>query len=169
MAAAPQVSGVSGTGGATHAAAATSEAKQGHLGANEEESAQGRGKGDDGAASDREDGGPPRSRRRKSDEGACNEAREAADRRRALELHAQQSAAAAAQVESFNAGGGGFGSQAALSLAAQRFVGEVQNAQERAAKRGIEAKAEDGRSLLELTPMELQEWVEKNLDGDGGC
>ncbi len=157
--AAPQNKGNSGTGGATGS---------GHLGAADEEDGQGREKGDDGATSDRENDGPPRSRRRKSDEGASSETREAEDRRRAQELHAQQSAAAAAQVESFNAGEGGFGSQTALSLAAQRFVGEVQSAQERAAKRGIEAKAEDGRSLLELTPMELQEWVGKNLPGDIG-
>ncbi len=154
---APQIKGASGTGGA--AAATLQGAGDGAIG-------QDCGTGDDGAASDKEDGGPPRSRRRKSDEGTSSEAREAADRKRAEELHAQQSAAAAAQVESFNAGAGGFGSQAALSLAAQRFVGEVQSAQERAAKRGIEPKAGDGRSLLELTPMELQKWVEENLADD---
>ncbi len=160
-AAAPQPKGTPGAG-----EAATEGHQRPIKGGNEH----GRGQGDDAGADDGlEDGGPPRSRRRKSDEGASGEAREAEDRRRAQELHAQQSAAAAAQVESFNAGEGGFGSQAALSLAAQRFVGEVQNAQERAAKRGIEAKAADGRSLLELTPMELQEWVGKNLDGSAGC
>ncbi len=155
-----KLEGALGTGGATGAK---------HAETGEETQGQGRGKGENGTASDGEDGGPPRSRRRKSDESASHEAREAADRRRAEELHAQQSAAAAAQVESFNAGEGGFGSQAALSLAAQRFVGEVQSAQRRATKRGVEAKAEDGRSLLELTPMELQEWVGKNLDGDDDC
>ncbi len=81
-------------------------------------------------------------------------------------MRAQQSAAAPAQLESYNAGAGGFGSEAALSIAAQRFVAEVQSAQERAARRGIEPKAEDGRALLQLTPMELQQWVEANLSDD---
>ncbi len=119
-----------------------------------------------GAVSDREEGGPPKHRRRTSADGTSDETREAADRRRAQELHAQQTAAAAAQVESFNAGAGGFGSQAALSIAAQRFVGEVQSAQERAVKRGIVPRTGDGRALLELAPMELQKWVEENLDAD---
>ncbi len=156
-AAASQTKGDSGAGGAAAAP---------RRGAGDGANGQDCGMDDDEAASDREDGGPPKHRRRRSAEDTRNEAREAADRKRAEELHAQQSAAAAAQVDSFNAGAGGFGSQAALSIAAQRFVGEVQSAQERAAKRGIEPKAGDGRALLELTPMELQQWVEENLADD---
>ncbi len=100
-----------------------------------------------------EDGKPPKHRRRQSDEDAKCGAREA-DRKRAEELRAQQAAAAAAQIESYNAGAGGFGSEVALSLAAQKFVVEVQGAQRRAARQGVEPRAEDGRALLELTPME---------------
>ncbi len=113
-----------------------------------------------------EDGKPPKHRRRQSDEDAKCGAREASDRKRAEELRAQQAAAAAAQIESYNAGAGGFGSEVALSLAAQKFVVEVQGAQRRAARQGVEPRAEDGRALLELTPMELQRWVEANLGED---
>ncbi len=121
------------------------------------------GSGEALADSDGERGKPPKHRRRGTDEDARCGAREASDRKRAEELRAQQDAAAAAQIQSFNAGAGGFGSEVALSLAAQKFVGEVQNAQRRAARQGVDPKAEDGRSLLELTPMELQRWVDANL------
>ncbi len=112
---------------------------------------------------DGEHGKPPKHRRKGTDtENRC-EAREESDRRRAEELRAQQDAVAAAQIQSFNSGAGGFGSEAALSLAAQKFVEEVQSAQRRAARMGVVPRAEDGRSLLQLTPMELQGWVEANL------
>jgi hypothetical protein len=45
-------------------------------------------------------------------------------------------------------------------------VREVQRAQERAAKAGIEPKTADGKSLIEVTPMELQKWVDENLGND---
>ncbi len=125
------------------------------------------GSGDAPAGSDEEREKTPKHRRRRSDEDAAAEAREAADRKRAEQLHAQQSAAAAAQIESFNAGAGGFGSEAALSLAAQKFVVEVQTAQRRAAMQGVEPRGKDGRELLQLTPMELQKWVDDNLRDDG--
>ncbi len=94
------------------------------------------------------------------------EARAAADRQRALELLQQQKAAEEAQLASYNHGQGGFGSQAALSLAAQKFVLEVRRVEARAAKRGIEAKHDDGRQLLELSPMELDEWASAKLADD---
>ncbi len=97
-------------------------------------------------------------RRRRSEA----EAREEQDARRAQELHRQQSQAAAAQRESYEAGAGGFGSDAALSFAAQKFVQEVQEAQRRAKAKGIDP-SKDGKDLLQLSPMELQEWVDSNL------
>jgi hypothetical protein len=121
------------------------------------------GAGASPAGSDDEREKPPKHRRRRSDADERDEAREASDRRRAEELHAQQAAAAAAQIESFNAGTGGFGSEAALSLAAQKYVVEVQNVQRRAARQGVNPKTDDGRTLLELSPMELQRWAETNL------
>ncbi len=93
------------------------------------------------------------------------EAREEQDARRAQELHRQQTQAAAAQRESYEAGNGGFGSGAALSFAAQKFVQEVQDAQRRAKARGIDP-TKDGKDLLQLTPMEVQEWVDSNLGRD---
>ncbi len=102
-------------------------------------------------------------RRRQTSEEAKEEARLAADKKKAEELQQQQAAAIAAQVNSFNEGAGGFGSDAALSHAAQAFVLEVQRAQERAAAKGIVPKAEDGRALLQLAPLELRGWIEKNL------
>jgi hypothetical protein len=93
------------------------------------------------------------------------ESREESDARRARELHQQQSLAAAAQMESYEAGMGGFGSDVALSLAAQKYVQEVQHAQRRAKAKGIEPRA-NGKDLIQLTPMELQAWVEANLSGE---
>ncbi len=90
------------------------------------------------------------------------EQREADDRRRAEELQEQQRRAIEAQQASHAAGTGGFGSNTALDLAAQRFVGEVQKATEQARRKGIEPVS-DGRQLLELTPAELREWVTANL------
>ncbi len=93
------------------------------------------------------------------------EAREEEDKRRALELHQQQLHAMAAQQASFDAGEGGFGSDTALSIAAQRFVGEVHKALEKAREAGVEPKAGD-KDLVELTPMELKKWVRENLSSD---
>ncbi len=93
------------------------------------------------------------------------EARLESDAKRAMELQQQQSQAVAAQKESFEAGAGGFGSGVALSLAAQRYAQEVQKAQKRAYEKGIEPRA-DGKDLIQLTPMELQSWIEANLGGD---
>ncbi len=103
-------------------------------------------------------------KQRKTAAATEEQSREESDARRARELHQQQSAAAAAQAESYAAGMGGFGSDTALSLAAQRYVQEVQDAQRRARAKGIEPSA-GGRDLLQLTPMELQEWVEAHLGG----
>ncbi len=93
------------------------------------------------------------------------EARLESDAQRAMELQQQQSQAMAAQRESFEAGAGGFGSGVALSLAAQRYAQEVQKAQKRALERGVEPRV-DGKDLIQLTPMELQSWIEANLGGD---
>ncbi len=51
-------------------------------------------------------------------------------------------------------------------MAAQKFVLDVQRAQAQAGELGIEPRADDGRTLLELSPMELKQWVEEHLDGD---
>ncbi len=114
------------------------------------------GDGEDGA-----DDRAPKHRRSTSEA----EAREEADRRRALDLLQQQQQAIAAQQASYDAGAGGFGSDTALSVAAQRFVGEVHKATEQARKKGIEPKA-GGKDLVELTPMELRKWVQENLGAD---
>jgi hypothetical protein len=49
-------------------------------------------------------------------------------------------------------------------MAAQSFVLEVQRAQAQAGEMGVEARAQDGRSLLELSPAELRQWVQDNLE-----
>ncbi len=96
------------------------------------------------------------------------EARQESDARKAMELLQEQQAAMAAQMQSHQAGTGGFGSEAALSMAAQKFVHEVRQAEARAARKGVEPKSE-GRALLEISPMELQQWVRENLgeESDG--
>ncbi len=111
---------------------------------------------------------PPKSRKcgDNSENGRQAEARAAADRQRAMELLQQHKAAEEVQQASFNRGQGGFGSQAALSQAAQQFVMEVRRVEDRAAKQGIEAKHADGRQLLELSPMELEEWADAKLAED---
>ncbi len=90
------------------------------------------------------------------------ESREESDRRRALELLQEQQAAMEIQVQSHQAGTGGFASEAALSLAAQQFVAEVRKAEDQARKRGIEARAGE-KALLELAPAELRQWINENL------
>ncbi len=102
-------------------------------------------------------------RRRNSDADAEQEERRASDARRAQELQRQLECATAAQVQSFQSGKGGFGSEAALCAAAQKFVLDVQRAQAQAGELGIEARAEDGRTLLELSPAELSRWSEVHL------
>ncbi len=114
-----------------------------------------------GAEEDRAGERSAKHRRRATEE----EARMESDAKRAMELQQQQSQAMAAQKESFEAGAGGFGSGVALSLAAQRYVQEVQKAQKRAHEKGIEPLS-DGRDLIQLTPMELQSWIETNLGSD---
>ncbi len=105
-------------------------------------------------------------RRRQSEEEARAEERAASDARRARELQEQLENATAVQTASYAQGSGGFGSEAALSAAAQSFVLEVQRAQAQASEMGVEARAADGRSLLELSPSELQQWVQEYLGGD---
>ncbi len=87
------------------------------------------------------------------------------DARRAQELRRQIDDAAAAQTRSYQEGRGGFGSEAALSAAARRFVLDVQRAQAQANEMGIEPRTSDGRPLLELSPAELGKWVEEHLEG----
>ncbi len=96
------------------------------------------------------------------------EAREEADAKAARELHQQIQQAAAAQQQSFEAGHGGFGSDIALSVAAQQFVLQVQAVQAKAQAKGIEPRA-GGRDLLQLTPLELQAWVSENNLDEGGA
>ncbi len=105
-------------------------------------------------------------RRRQTDEEREAEARKASDDKRAQELLAQLEQASAAQQQSFQEGAGGFGSEVALSWAAQKFVLDVQRTQAQANELGVEPKASDGRSLLQLSPMELKQWAEQHL-GDG--
>ncbi len=103
-------------------------------------------------------------RRRQPEAEAEEEERRASDARRAQELRVQLEYAAAAQVQSYRDGNGGFRFEAALSVAAQNFVSDVQRAQAQASEMGIEPRAADGRTLLELSPMELRQWVEENLE-----
>ncbi len=98
---------------------------------------------------------------------SAEEARLAADAKRAEELHRQLQIASAAQEQSYREGGGGFGSEAALSVAAQKFVLDVQRAQAQANEMGVEPRARDGRPLLQLSPAELRQWCDEHLEGDG--
>ncbi len=130
------------------------------------EAQEARGVGSDGGAKEEEGGEkPPKQRKKQTEEETKEESRAEADRRNAEELHRQQQEAMAAQTDSYNAGKGGFGSQAALSSAARKFVLMVQATQARAEAKGVEPKASDGRALLELSPAELQEWEEEHLGG----
>jgi hypothetical protein len=105
-------------------------------------------------------------RRRQTETEAKEEERNASDARRAQELRRQLEQATAAQEQSYRDGNGGFGSEAALSMAAQSFVLEVQRAQAQASELGIEPRAQDGRYLLQLSPAELKQWIQDNLDND---
>ncbi len=128
---------------------------------------------DDGVERHGEDGDEARRagkhRRRQTENEAREEARAASDARRAQELRRQLEYASAAQEQSFQEGNGGFGSEVALSLAAQKFVLDLQRAQAQAGEMGIEPCAEDGRSLLQLSPAELKQWVGDNLENDAMC
>ncbi len=90
------------------------------------------------------------------------EAREEADRRRATELLQQQQQAIAAQQASHDAGAGGFGSETAQTVAAQHFLAQVCKAVEQARTMGIEPRS-GTRQLVELTPMELRQWVADHI------
>ncbi len=90
------------------------------------------------------------------------EAREEADRRRAAELLQVQQQAIAAQQASHDAGAGGFGSETAQKVAAQHFLAQVCKAVEQARTMGIEPKA-GTKQLVELTPMELKQWVADHI------
>ncbi len=124
-------------------------------------------KGSDESGGDVTSESPAKTRKLTSSEDAQADARAEADRQRGMALLQQQKAAEDVQVQSFNHGMGGFGSQAALSAAAQRFVLEVQRAEARAAEQGIAAIHDDGRQLLQLSPMELEEWVGERLGDEG--
>ncbi len=116
-----------------------------------------------------DDGGAERAgkhRRRQTAAESEQDERAASDSRRAEELRRQLERATAAQQQSYIDGKGGFGSEAALSVAAQGFVLQVQRAQAQAGEMGIEPRAQDGRTLLELSPAELVQWERDNL-GDG--
>ncbi len=106
-------------------------------------------------------------RRKQTDVEVEEEERKASDMQRALELHAQVERASAAQEKSYQEGTGGFGSEVALSMAAQSFVLDVQRAQAQASEMGIEPRSADGRTLLQLSPAELRQWVQQNLEDDG--
>ncbi len=105
-------------------------------------------------------------RRRQSAAESEQEERNASDARRAEELRRQVERASEAQEQSYREGRGGFGSEAALSAAAQGFVLQVQRAQAQASELGVEPRAQDGRTLLQLSPAELEQWVRENLGDD---
>jgi hypothetical protein len=88
--------------------------------------------------------------------------REDDDKRRAAELLQRQQEAIAAQQASHAAGAGGFGSEAVQATVAQQFVADVCRAVEQARRVGIEPRA-NGRELVEITPMELRQWIAENL------
>ncbi len=92
----------------------------------------------------------------------AEEARQESDAKRAMDLLREQQAAVEVQVQSHQAGTGGFGSEVALSMAAQKFVHEVRKTEARAKRKGIEPLHE-GKALLEISPMELQQWAQANL------
>ncbi len=102
-------------------------------------------------------------RRRQTEAEAAGEERAATDARRAWELQRQLEQASAAQERSYRDGNGGFGSEVALSVAAQGFVLQVQRVQAQAGEMGVEPRAEDGRTLLQLSPAELNQWAHDNL------
>ncbi len=146
-----------GTGGAAGGSAATGNGP----GMATTDGATGDGDGDeDGARAGKH-------RRRQTEAEAAGEERAAADARRARELQRQLEQASAVQEQSHRDGQGGFGSEAALSTAAQAFVLQVQRVQAQAGEMGVEARAEDGRTLLQLSPAELDQWARDNL-GDSG-
>jgi hypothetical protein len=130
-------------------------------GADGERSAIG-GSADPGGEDD--EGREPKHRRRRTEA----EARQESDARKAMELLREQQATMAAQVQSHQAGAGGFGSEAALSMAAQKFVREVRQAEARAARKGVEPKWE-GKALLEISPMQLQQWIREHLGEESDC
>ncbi len=105
-------------------------------------------------------------RRRQTGAEEAEAERAASDSRRAQELRQQLEHASAMQERSYREGNGGFGSEAALSLAAQRFVLQVQRVQATADQMGVEPRAQDGRTLLELSPAELRQWAQDNLGDD---
>ncbi len=90
------------------------------------------------------------------------ESREETDRKRAAELLQRQQEAIAAQQASHEAGEGGFGSATAQALAAQQFVADACKAVGQARKLGIEPRS-NGKELVELTPMDLRQWMADNL------
>ncbi len=120
----------------------------------------------EGAPEGSDDARAGKHRRTQSEAEAREAERNASDAKRAQELRRQLEQATAAQEQSYRDGCGGFGSEAALSMAAQSFVLEVQKAQAQANEMGIEPRASDGRYLLQLSPAELRQWVQDNLDND---
>ncbi len=121
------------------------------------------------ANADTDDGDGARAgkhRRRQTEAEAKEAERTAQDSRRAQELRQQLDHASAMQERSYRDGNGGFGSETALSLAAQSFVLHVQRVQAQADQMGVEPRAQDGRTLLELSPMELKQWAQDNLGDD---
>ncbi len=129
-------------------------------------------KGDGTATRDEGDQGDPaaarscKHRRRQTEAESAEDERRASDAKRAQELREQLDRASAAQEQSYQEGTGGFGSEVALSWAAQKFVLDVQRAQAQAGEMGVEPRAADGRTLLELSPMELRQWIEENLEAE---
>ncbi len=158
--------GATNGGQANDSAAATSGHERPAAPQAEGSNADGRGAGTCGKSDDGETQHEERSAKHRRCRSEADDRAEQ-DAKRALELYRQQTQAAAAQKESYEAGAGGFGSDIALSIAAQQFVQQVQEAQRRAQEKGIDPR-KDGKELLQLTPMELREWMESNLDEGKG-
>ncbi len=72
--------------------------------------------------------------------------------RHAVELQAQQAAAATA---------------ATLQLAGQQYAQRVSEVTKRAIARGVQPITEDGQDLIMLGPMDLDAWIAANLGGEG--
>ncbi len=129
-----------------------------------------------GAASDAsraQGSGSKRGAEESADDGAAlrqrtdAESRDEADRKRATELMQRQQEAIAAQQASHEAGQGGFGSATAQAVAAQQFITDACKAVAQARKIGVEPKSH-GKELVELSPMELRQWMSDNLGDEAG-
>ncbi len=105
-------------------------------------------------------GDEPRSKSRKGQAAEDSQAAANAvhDTRKAVELMAQQAAAASA----------GFGTQAAMQIAGQQYAQHVAAVTRRAIAQGVQPITDEGLDLIMVGPEELARWAATHLkDGDG--